>query len=433
MVVPAFPKLSETFIVSKFLGLLERGFDVAVACVRSSPAEWDRIESLSSRPELRRRVVTAWPTRPRWRALLLWPIATLWCAAKNPSGLARYLARGWSRFGPSILRRLYLDSTLIASRPDLVHFGFGTLGIGRTWVGRALGCKVVVSFRGFDLNDSGLDRPDDYRDLWGEADALHFLGNDLRRRALWRGCPPDKPYSLIPPAVDLSLFTPPSVGLEGEVAGTSGRPLRIVSVGRLHWKKGYDDALAAVRRLTDLGVCCEYRIVGDGDYLEAVAFACHQLGIAGRVTILGARPPRDVPGLIAWSDVLLHAAVSEGFCNAVIEAQAMARPVVCTDAGGLPENVADGVTGFVVPRRDPDATAEKLALLAADPALRRRLGEAGRRRVEERFDRSRQLDSFVQLYDRTLKGLPLPAPPAGDDDGPEAHARRCGSGSGALR
>src|SRR5262249_44530118 len=134
MVVPAFPRLSETFIVSKFLGLLEQGFDVTIACDRSDIAEWAKFDELSKHPELRRRAVTAWPARPRWWAILLWPVAVLWCLAKNPSGLARYLARGWSRFGPGVMRRVYLDSTLITSRPNLVHFEFGTLGVGRTWV-----------------------------------------------------------------------------------------------------------------------------------------------------------------------------------------------------------------------------------------------------------------------------------------------------------
>jgi colanic acid/amylovoran biosynthesis glycosyltransferase len=110
--------------------------------------------------------------------------------------------------------------------------------------------------------------------------------------------------------------------------------------------------------------------------------------------------------------VLLHAAVSEGFCNAVVEAQSMGRPVVCTDAGGLPENVANGVTGFVVPRHDPDAMADRLAALAADPALRMRMSVAGRQRVLDRFDRTRQLDDFAKFYEQVLDDTPRQGPRA---------------------
>ena len=103
-----------------------------------------------------------------------------------------------------------------------------------------------------------------------------------------------------------------------------------------------------------------------------------------------------------WADVFLHAAVSEGFCNAVIEAQAMKLPVVCTDADGLPENVCEGETGFVVPRRDPEAMALGLSRLAADPSLRERMGRAGRRRVEKHFRIEDQIVAFDRAYARLL-------------------------------
>src|SRR5262249_43906279 len=151
MVVPTFPKLSETFIVSKFLGLLDRGYDVLVLCDRSDPAEWDRFPELAARPGLRRRVVRAWPARPRWLAAVLWPAALALCAWRNPAGLLRCLGEGWGRFGAGVFKRLYLDSRVIEHRPALVHFEFGTLGLGRTWLRRPLGCKAVASFRGFDL------------------------------------------------------------------------------------------------------------------------------------------------------------------------------------------------------------------------------------------------------------------------------------------
>ena len=98
------------------------------------------------------------------------------------------------------------------------------------------------------------------------------------------------------------------------------------------------------------------------------------------------------------SDVLLHAAVSEGFCNAVVEAQAMGLPSVVTDADGLSENVSHGETGFVVPRRDPGAMAEKIAFLAQDPDLRESMGKSARRRAEEMFSIERQIEDFVDLY-----------------------------------
>jgi hypothetical protein len=183
----------------------------------------------------------------------------------------------------------------------------------------------------------------------------------------------------------------------------------VLTVGRLHWKKGHDYAIAATRALVDRGIDVEYRIVGEGDQLEPTRFAIEDLGLAGRVQLLGALPAQEVRELLAWADVFVHPSLTEAFGVAAIEAQAMGLPVVCSDAGGLPENVEHGVTGFVVPRRDGAAIAGRLAELVADPALRLGMGRAARRRAEATLSHERQLDGFEQLYERLLDS-PRPEP-----------------------
>jgi colanic acid/amylovoran biosynthesis glycosyltransferase len=102
------------------------------------------------------------------------------------------------------------------------------------------------------------------------------------------------------------------------------------------------------------------------------------------------------------ADVFLHAAISEGFCNAVLEAQSMELPVVTSDADGLGENVVDGSSGFVVKRRDPRALADRMELLAANGDLRREMGSAGRRRVLEQFQLADQIRAFGKFYEAVL-------------------------------
>ncbi|PYJ61607.1 MAG: hypothetical protein DME24_06055 [Verrucomicrobia bacterium] len=401
LIVPSFPKLSETFILSKFLGLLERGWDVHMVCGISEKAQYRHFPNLENHPWARRRIRVAWPHRPRWLAGLLLPFSFLHCLWSNPVGTWRYLRWGARRFGWGVLRRFFLDANLLALNPDLIHFEFGTLAAGRMYLRRLLGRKIVVSFRGYDLNSIGLESSDYYREVWEEASALHFLGTDLWRRAQRRGCPPDKPHTLIPPAIDGAFFNPGARAHNG-ILGTIQRPLRILSVGRLQWKKGYEYALAAAGRLVENGVRCQYRIVGDGKYLEPVAFARHQLGLKDTVKLLGAQTQMEIREQMLWADVFLHSAVSEGFCNAVLEAQAMGLPIVCSDAGGLPGNVADGESGFVVPRRDAPALAEKLAVLSRDPILRQKMGEAGRCRVLKQFQLTDQIEAYDRLYRSVL-------------------------------
>lgn len=397
LILAAFPVLSETFIVRQWLGLLHRGWDVHVACAHLDAAVWDTMEPLADRPDLKRRVHVAGPTLSTTAALRRLP-ATALRLARRPRATAGH----WRRNPSPSLRRLYLDSNLIHLEPDLIHFEFGSLAPERMDLGRLLGSRVVVSFRGFDLAFAGLDREDFYRPVWDLADRLHFLGRDLRRRAITRGCPEDAPHELIPPAVDTERFRPPP-----EPAPLAGdEPIRILSVGRLAWKKGYDYGLRAVRRLVAEGVPCTYTLVGDGPEMEAIAYARHQLGLEDQVRLTGALDHGRVLEAMGTAHIFLHPAVSEGFCNAVLEAQAMALPVVTTDADGLAENVADGETGFVVPRRDPDALAVPLKRLARDPHLRRRMGQAGRRRVRRHFRPDQELDGFEKLYRGALQAPP---------------------------
>ena len=202
---------------------------------------------------------------------------------------------------------------------------------------------------------------------------------------------------LIPPAVDPDKFLIIERPL-GEVLGTREKPLKILSVGRLEWKKGYEFALSAIKTLQDQGFVIEYRVIGEGEHRAALEFASHQLGIEESVQFFGALPHDQVIEQLGWADVFIHSAVSEGFCNAVIEAQAMGLPVVTSDADGLAENVADGVTGFVVPRRDPKALAEKMALLAENSDLRKSFGLAGIERVRSLFSIEKQLDAWEEFY-----------------------------------
>jgi len=399
LVVPAFPKLSETFIVTKFLGLLEHGWDVHVVCSHSDPKDWKAFPHLNVDPEIKKHVHVTWPQIPRWLAGLLIIPALVRGFARSPNATWNYLRKGSKRFGLEIFRRFYLDLELICLQPDIIHFEFGSLAVGRTHLKELLNCRISVSFRGYDLNFVGLDQPDYYNEVWNKADACHFLGEDLWQRAQTRGCPPDMPYMLIPPGVDLEKFPRIEQSSE-EILGTRETPLKILSVGRLEWKKGYEFALSAMKILKDQGYFFEYRIVGEGEHRTALEFACHQLDIKGSVQFLGALPQNEVIEQLAWADVFLHPSISEGFCNAVLEAQAMGLPVVCTDAGGLAENVADGVTGFVVPRRDPKALAEKMTLLTENSDLRNSFGLAGIERVKNLFTIEKQLDAFEFFFQK---------------------------------
>lgn len=218
-----------------------------------------------------------------------------------------------------------------------------------------------------------------------------FLGNDLKSRAIKRRYITRGVEALIAPAVDTSMFKP--VVAQKDEAG-----FVIISVGRLTWKKGYEYALKAIALLKDKGVPVTYKIIGDGEYRQAVQFAISELGLLHEVVLLGELNHEAIKNELATADVFLHAAVSEGFCNAVVEAQAMALPVVTTYADGLSENVEDGKTGFVVPVYDAVALAGKLEWCSENRASLPEMGKAGIARVHKHFRIEDQVKKFEEFY-----------------------------------
>jgi glycosyltransferase involved in cell wall biosynthesis len=141
-------------------------------------------------------------------------------------------------------------------------------------------------------------------------------------------------------------------------------------------------------------------IAGDGPERPRLVSEIARLGLDGAVELLGTRG--DVHELLAAADVFVLSSESEGMPMSVLEAMAAGLPVVASAVGGVPEVVRDGETGALVPPRDPVALAEAIRLLVADPALRQRFGDAGRRRVEREFAVADFRRAHLELYRAAL-------------------------------
>jgi colanic acid/amylovoran biosynthesis glycosyltransferase len=370
-------------------------------CNRSTAEDRHLFPQLPDWKELRHRVHVTRPARTKFVEALQFPFLFLRSLLLAPKSTLKYLGRGWRRFGPYILHLFSLDAGFIVLHPALIHYEFSTLADGHMYQKDLLDCRITVSFRGTDLNTARLDQPGFYRQIWEQADALHLVSEDLWKQAQKQGCPSNKPHSVILPAIDTSFFAPDTIK-QVESVGIPACPYRILSVGRFDWVKGYEYALQAIKWLVEKGISCEYHIIGEGPYSDVIRFTIRDLELDNIVTLLGPGSRSEVKEQMEWADVFFHAAVSEGFCVSVLEAQAMDLPVVCTDAGGLGENVANEETGFVVPRRDWHTMAEKLALLAADSNFRVRMGKAGRQRVLENFRVEALIAGFDQFYRQVL-------------------------------
>jgi glycosyltransferase involved in cell wall biosynthesis len=171
--------------------------------------------------------------------------------------------------------------------------------------------------------------------------------------------------------------------------------------GRMTAVKRTDDLLDALAALRERGVDALLLLVGDGTDRERLERLAHGRGLAKSLLFLGYQ--RDVARWYRACDAIVLTSANEGTPVTLIEALAAERPVVATRVGGVEDVVEDGVTGYLVRPGDTHAAAERLALLAADPELRRRMGETGRAQVLERYAVDRLVDDVDRLYRSLLE------------------------------
>jgi colanic acid/amylovoran biosynthesis glycosyltransferase len=233
---------------------------------------------------------------------------------------------------------------------------------------------------------------DGLRVTLSRAAAVHCVSRAIEAEAATYGLDPAK-SRVIHPAVDPEIFRPPARAQ----TGTGAR--RVIAVGYLSWKKGFEYALRALRLARDAGSDLELEIVGEGVDYQRILFGIEDLGLSGCVRLAGQLPVDSVRERLQNADLFLLSSVSEGVSNAALEAMATGLPVVTTDCGGMREAVSDGIEGLVVPVRGTKQMAEALGRLAADKDLRARMGAAARARVLRDFTLEKQVRSFTGLLD----------------------------------
>jgi len=178
-------------------------------------------------------------------------------------------------------------------------------------------------------------------------------------------------------------------------------PAPAIHVARLQRIKDQPTLLRAVRQVVDVEPDFQLDIVGDGpDRAELHALA-QDLELDGHVRFLGSRD--DVSRLLSSASLFVLSSLSEGIPLTLLEAMATGLPAVATDVGGNREIVIPGETGLLVPAGSPPALAEALRALWADPDRARRLGAAGRRRVEQEFDMRQVVARYENLYQELLQ------------------------------
>lgn len=415
VVCGGYPLASETFVRAQCVGLARLGHRVEILSLSPGDRPFDATELELGLDRSLRRAEAARSALRRWPALLP---AALPAALRQPRRAAATLAPrlGWRAAAGQLLEASVAlrRGGVWPRRFDAIHCQFGPSGRFAALLRRAgiVDGPISAAFYGYDitreprLRGAGL-----YRELFEDAAVLLPNSEHLAARLRDAGAPPGK-IEVHRLGVDPAQF--PRVDRSGR---DSASPWRALAVGRLVEKKGFADLLQALGRLRDAQPRLRATIVGDGPLRGDLEAMANSLGIAERVRFAGWLQPAEVAAAMAEADLLAVPSViaadgdMEGMPLVVLEAMATGLPVVGTRHSGIPEVVLDGVTGRIVPERDPGALAAAIASLA-DPSRRREQGDAGHRRVISEFDNEILIASLATRLARCGHDREPPTDPA---------------------
>jgi colanic acid/amylovoran biosynthesis glycosyltransferase len=411
VVVKGYPRVSETFIAQELAALERHGLAFAIASLRRP---YDRLTHPVHR-EIRAPVLYLPEYLVEAPGRVLRGLGR--AARRAPTGFARAV-RAWLRDlvrdpTPNRVRRFGQAGVLAAELPPGVrllhaHFLHTPASVAR----------YTALMRGLPYSLSAHAKDIWTRPAWELREKLAAARFCVTCTAEARDhlgrLAPGARVELVYHGLDRRLFGPPPAFGSRRDGSDPAEPVRLLSVGRLHPKKGHDLVLAALARLRGHVVLT---LVGSGPAEAGLRERAARLGVTDRVRWTGQLDHPAVRALYRESDLFVLAprvaadGDRDGLPNVVVEALSQGLPVVATRAAAVGEIVEDGRHGRLVAPEDPGALAAALEPLVADPEGRRQLGAAGLARVAEGWDVEAGVSRLVALLAPAL-GAPAPRPAA---------------------
>jgi colanic acid/amylovoran biosynthesis glycosyltransferase len=394
-----FPVTSQTFVLNQIIGLLNRGHQVEVFA-----ESYDQTELLH--PDVERSQVlerTNYAERPGGRAIRVIKAARALAKASLHGRFRFWSAVDVRRFGRQALNLSLVcrAAPFLSRRPyDIIQCHFGPAGISAQMLRDldALQGPMITMFHAYDISLYVQQHgPGVYQHLFARGDLFTCPSEFIRKRLIAAGCPANKVHTF-KLGTDIQRFS-----FKERTLDSSGT-IRLVTVARLTEKKGLEFSIRAVAKLSQRFKKLEYNIIGDGDLRSELTRLIEVLGVGSVVHLLGWKTQEEVQAVLDQSHVFVLASVEsrngdiEGSPMVLQEAQAMGLPVVSTQHSGIPEGILDGKSGFLVPERDVDQLADRLADVISRPEAWPEMGRQGRAFVEDEYDLNKRNDALVELY-----------------------------------
>ena len=386
-ILKMYPRFSETFIVNEMLAHEAAGLPLEIFSLRAPVdgrfhANYAHIQAL----------VTYVPAAEP-KAKVFW--AELGQAAQEFPALWSALQSQVQLEAIDIVQALWLARTVRERVITHLHAHFGTAATSVAWlVSYLTGLSYLFTAHAKDIFHESVQPADLYRKV---NDAAHVITVSdynlafLRQYYAGRATHIQRIYN----GLDLALF---------RYQSPADRPRRIVTVGRLVEKKGFDDLVTACALLVARGCDFTCDIIGDGPLQPALQAQITNQGLTDRVRLLGPQPQGDVIQQIQNAAIFAAPCVvgedgnRDGLPTVLLEAMALGTPCVSTDVTGIPEVLQHNQTGLMVPQHTPALLAQALEQLLDDATLRVSLAEAARGQIETNFDIHRNAAQIRALY-----------------------------------
>lgn len=396
--VESFPSVSETFVFQKVNTLLEHGYDIQIFTLKPSE-DWNKLKGKSiNTNNLKSRVHCANVNTLIYKKLfqlirqfIFHPLVVLRWIIFN----VFFSENDYISTLDKILNRL----NFVGTKLNILSIEFDTLGYKVVDLKSYLKCKIVVNTRGVAQSTNTFRRQPKILLLLNRyADYVCFASAFLKKNSYKLGLSPDIPSKIIYGSVSEEFFN------TVYRAKSFKKSIKLLSVGRLAWSKGYEFNIDAINKLVVEGYNVSYKIIGEGPHKDAILNSLDFYGLvkSGVVTLTGTKNPSQIKNCLLESDIFIQGSVAEGFGISVLEAQFVGMPIVCSDAGGLPENISANVTGLIFRRRDSKDMKEKIKTLIENQELANKIGHSAFLVSRTRYNPQKETAEIENVFKKLL-------------------------------
>lgn len=285
---------------------------------------------------------------------------------------------------------------MVLNQPDILHIQWAKNLQNLMVLKTVFNIPLVLSLRGSQINYSPIVSKElsiSYRKNFPKVDAFHAVSIAMGSEAEKYGAVTEKIkviYSILP-KMFLDAYQP----LQSKKRST----IKILSVGRSHWIKGYTYAIEAMAELKNRGHTVHYQIVGIDKADEELLFLIAEFGLSQNVVLQPKMSQTELMAVMQTQDIMLLSSLEEGIANVVLEAMAMGLPVISTNCGGMSEVVIPGETGILVPVRDGKAIAQAVIDLQNMPIPQlQNQSKNAHELVKSNFNMKSNVGQFLELY-----------------------------------